>query len=122
MRRTIVLFIGLLLAGAGVGAAGCEKLYRPCESSGQCTEWGGPDLRCVVSPYAGEPQGFCTRSCDAWRSDLEAGDCVRDSACGYDETEGCCHINYVEGQHGAGFCVPFPLSRDVDSPEVIERP
>ena len=77
------------------------------------------DLRCVASPYGGEPMGFCTLACESRLPGVKAGDCVGDSRCGYDETEGCCHINYVEGLRGAGFCVPFPLQPE--KPEETEE-
>ena len=109
MLRLWILTLGLVVI---FGASGCERLYQPCSITTHCTEFGGDDMRCVVSPYHGESMGFCTLECDGFGPGLRSGDCVQDDTCGPDDAEGCCYINHVEGRaefaHGRGFCVPFP--------------
>lgn len=106
MVRAIIL---VSVVWAAACAAGCEQdwLFEPCARNEQCEDFFGQGMRCVVSPFHGESSGFCTIDCESRQPDLEPGQCVPDSRCSDGMTEGCCHINYVEGYRGAGFCVPF---------------
>ncbi|MFW5878396.1 MAG: hypothetical protein ACOCVR_01125 [Myxococcota bacterium] len=108
-----------LLAGTSLflvlGCGGEEpvegQLYAPCETDEWCRQPDEEDryLQCVISPFGGSTEGFCSAPCHSSSDNPEepilAGGCypADDDGCWL----GCCHINNGWGNGGNGMCMPW---------------
>ncbi len=109
-RAALIGLICLFFVACGDDEPAPGELYSPCDSEDACHAQDGEHLRCVVSPYGGSTEGFCSRSCSSESDDPEnrpilAGGCypATDGECWL----GCCHINNGWGGGGNGMCMPW---------------
>lgn len=101
----------LVWAGCGDDDQTEGDFYTPCAAEEDCHKnLDGEWLRCIQTPYGGEPGGMCTLNCQASSDDPEENPIVSGVCYPSDDGRcwlGCCFINTGWGSGGNGLCMPW---------------